>query len=188
MADMPEGLSSAMPGEDQVHSHLGSLRLIRRGGQRHNPMGDCLNLPSHTLQDSLCVPNGGHARFHEAVRWAVEGGVAPRGRGLFLGLPLARLLIVELYATDAAVTLWGHKRERAGKAHAANGGATDFVIQMTGFVIRIFLYIFYAYSLSILVGISYSNHIPIIAHIVQHIPAYSSIFHWNMLEYDGDNP
>ena len=85
-------------------------------------MGDCLNLPSHTLQNSLCVPNGGHARFHEAVRWAVEGGVAPRGRGLFLGLPLARLLIVELYATDAAVTLWGHKRERAGKAHVANMG------------------------------------------------------------------
>jgi hypothetical protein len=59
-------------------------------------------------------------------------------------------------------------------------GATPFVIQFTPFVIRIFLYIFYAYSLSILVGISYSNHIPIIAHIVQHIPAYSIGICWNM--------
>ena len=58
--------------------------------------------------------------------------------------------------------------------------ATGFVIQMTGFVIRIFLCIFYAYSVSILVGISYSNHIPIIAHIVQHIPAYSIGICWNM--------
>ena len=42
-----------------------------------------------------------------------------------MGLPLGRLLIVELRATDTAVTLWGHERERAGRADDDNVGGVD---------------------------------------------------------------
>ena len=48
----------------------------------------------------------------------------------------------------------------------ADWGAPPFVIQMSAFVIRIFLCIFYAYSVHILVRIWYSSHIPIISYIV----------------------